>query len=157
MAEMTAVRITRERLALGVLLAGTGVLYLWNLPINGWANSFYAAAVQAGSQDATAWLFGSSDPANAITVDKTPAALWVMDYVVQSVILGMERLYFHQGTIGACQSSVFFHFPVLVLSMCGKSKLTMNLHIRPILLVGSLRHGRSLLRRLLCNAGPSRR
>ena len=26
-------------------------------------------------------LFGSSDAANAITVDKTPAALWVMDDV----------------------------------------------------------------------------
>lgn len=75
---MTVVRISRERLALAVLLVGTGVLYLWNLSINGWANSFYAAAVQAGSQDTTAWLFGSSDPANAITVDKTPAALWVM-------------------------------------------------------------------------------
>ncbi|MGU3497273.1 ArnT family glycosyltransferase [Mycobacterium sp. C31M] len=75
---MTAVRISRERLALAVLLVGTGVLYMWNLSINGWANSFYAAAVQAGSQDTMAWLFGSSDPANAITVDKTPAALWVM-------------------------------------------------------------------------------
>ncbi|MEW5808536.1 MAG: glycosyltransferase family 39 protein [Actinomycetota bacterium] len=62
-----------------VLLVSTGVLYLWNLGASGWANSFYAAAVQAGSSDATAMLFGSSDAANAITVDKTPAALWVMD------------------------------------------------------------------------------
>lgn len=63
---------------MAVLLAVTAVLYLWNLGASGWANSFYTAAVQAGSQDATAWLFGSSDAANAITVDKTPAALWVM-------------------------------------------------------------------------------
>ena len=28
-------------------------------------------------------LFGSSDAANAITVDKTPAALWVMDLSVR--------------------------------------------------------------------------
>ncbi|MHA0288437.1 glycosyltransferase family 39 protein [Mycobacterium sp. C3-094] len=62
-----------------VLLVSTAVLYLWNLGASGWANSFYAAAVQAGSSDATAMLFGSSDAANAITVDKTPAALWVMD------------------------------------------------------------------------------
>lgn len=55
------------------------MLYLWDLGASGWANSFYAAAVQAGSSDATAMLFGSSDAANAITVDKTPAALWVMD------------------------------------------------------------------------------
>ncbi|WP_371830485.1 ArnT family glycosyltransferase [Antrihabitans cavernicola] len=61
------------------LLAATAVLYLWGLGSNGWANSFYSAAVQAGSSDWKAMLFGSSDAANAITVDKTPAALWVMD------------------------------------------------------------------------------
>ncbi|MEH3129750.1 MAG: glycosyltransferase family 39 protein [Mycolicibacterium neoaurum] len=71
-------RIGPQRTALGALLGLTAALYLWNLSVNGWANSFYAAAVQAGSQNWTALLFGSSDPANAITVDKTPAALWVM-------------------------------------------------------------------------------
>jgi 4-amino-4-deoxy-L-arabinose transferase-like glycosyltransferase len=65
------------------LLAGTALLYLWNLGASGWANSFYAAAVQAGAQDWTAFLFGSSDAANAITVDKTPAALWVMGLSVR--------------------------------------------------------------------------
>ena len=44
----------------------------------GWANDYYAAAVQAGTQDWKAWLFGSLDAGNAITVDKPPAALWVM-------------------------------------------------------------------------------
>ena len=71
-------RHRREIAAVVVLLAGTALLYLWNLGASGYANSFYAAAVQAGSQNWTAWLFGSSDAANAITVDKTPAALWVM-------------------------------------------------------------------------------
>jgi 4-amino-4-deoxy-L-arabinose transferase-like glycosyltransferase len=67
-----------ERLAFAVLLILTAALYLWNLSVSGWANSFYSAAVQAGSQNWSAWFFGSSDAANAITVDKTPAALWVM-------------------------------------------------------------------------------
>jgi 4-amino-4-deoxy-L-arabinose transferase-like glycosyltransferase len=66
------------RVALAVLLAGTAVLYLWNLSASGYANDFYAAAVQAGTQSWKAWLFGSLDPGNAITVDKPPAALWVM-------------------------------------------------------------------------------
>jgi len=64
--------------ALLALLAATAVLYLWSLGSSGWANSYYAAAVQAGTQDLTAWLFGSHDAGNAITVDKPPAALWVM-------------------------------------------------------------------------------
>nr|WP_037182710.1 glycosyltransferase family 39 protein [Rhodococcus fascians] len=63
---------------LGVLLAATAVLYLWNLTASGYANTFYAAAAQAGSKDWTAWFFGSLDSENFITVDKPPASLWVM-------------------------------------------------------------------------------
>jgi 4-amino-4-deoxy-L-arabinose transferase-like glycosyltransferase len=66
------------RPAFWALLAGTAVLYLWGLGSSGWANSYYAAAAQAGTQDWKAWLFGSLDPGNAITVDKPPAAMWVM-------------------------------------------------------------------------------
>jgi len=66
------------RPALFALLAATAVLYLWGLGSSGWANQYYAAAAQAGTQDWKAWLFGSLDSGNAITVDKPPAALWVM-------------------------------------------------------------------------------
>ena len=66
------------RPALIALLAATAVLYLWNLSSSGWGNSFYAAAAQAGAQSWKAWLFGSLDAGNAITVDKPPAAMWVM-------------------------------------------------------------------------------
>jgi 4-amino-4-deoxy-L-arabinose transferase-like glycosyltransferase len=66
-----------QRLELAAVLAGTAVLYLWNLGASGWANAFYSAAAQAGSQDWTAWFFGSSDAANSITVDKPPASLWI--------------------------------------------------------------------------------
>ena len=72
-----------SRVGLGVLLVGTAVLYLWNLSASGWANAFYSAAAQAGASDWTAMLFGSSDAANAITVDKTPAALWIIDVSVR--------------------------------------------------------------------------
>ncbi|MEV4600665.1 glycosyltransferase family 39 protein [Amycolatopsis sp. NPDC049253] len=66
------------RPALAVLLVGTTGLYLVDLSASGWANAFYSAAAQAGAQSGKAWFFGSSDAANGITVDKTPAALWVM-------------------------------------------------------------------------------
>jgi 4-amino-4-deoxy-L-arabinose transferase-like glycosyltransferase len=66
------------RPALLTLLAGTAVLYLWGLGASGYANSYYAAAVQAGTQSWKAWFFGSLDASNFITVDKPPGALWVM-------------------------------------------------------------------------------
>src|SRR5689334_5792146 len=61
-----------------LLLAGTAALYLWGLSASGTANSFYAAAVQAGTKSWKALLFGSLDSGNVITVDKPPASLWVM-------------------------------------------------------------------------------
>ena len=67
------------RPALVALLVATGVLYLWGLGASGWANTFYSAAVQAGTKSWKAFFFGSSDAANFITVDKPPAALWVME------------------------------------------------------------------------------
>ena len=60
------------------LLAATAALYFWNLSASGWANSFYSAAVQAGSQSWKAFFYGSSDSANFITVDKPPMSLWPM-------------------------------------------------------------------------------
>ncbi|WP_254678259.1 ArnT family glycosyltransferase [Curtobacterium sp. SGAir0471] len=60
------------------LLVVTAVVYLWDLSISGYANSFYAAAVQAGTKSWEAFFFGSLDSSNFITVDKPPASLWVM-------------------------------------------------------------------------------
>jgi 4-amino-4-deoxy-L-arabinose transferase-like glycosyltransferase len=68
-----------SRPALLGLLAVTAFLYLWDLSASGWANSFYAAAVEAGSKSWKAFFFGSFDSSNFITVDKPPASLWVMD------------------------------------------------------------------------------
>lgn len=68
-----------EKIGLAVLLLGTAAAYFWNLTANGFANSFYAAAVQSGAKSWEAFFFGSSDWSNAITVDKTPAALWPME------------------------------------------------------------------------------
>ena len=67
-----------EKWTLPVLLVLTGVLYLFGALHNGMANSYYAAAVQAASQDWTAWLFGSLDAANYVSVDKPPLATMLM-------------------------------------------------------------------------------
>jgi 4-amino-4-deoxy-L-arabinose transferase-like glycosyltransferase len=63
---------------LWLLLLGTAALYLVDLTSSGTANDFYAAAVKSGTESLRAWLFGSLDAANAITVDKPPVSLWLM-------------------------------------------------------------------------------
>jgi 4-amino-4-deoxy-L-arabinose transferase-like glycosyltransferase len=66
------------RPSVAVLLVATAVLYLWNLASNAWGNSFYAMAVQAGTQSWKALFFGSLDAGNIVTVDKPPFSLWIM-------------------------------------------------------------------------------
>jgi 4-amino-4-deoxy-L-arabinose transferase-like glycosyltransferase len=68
----------RDRLAFTGLLVATAALYLVNLSANGWGNDFYAAAVQSMTKSWEAFFFGSFDAGNVVTVDKPPAALWVM-------------------------------------------------------------------------------
>src|SRR4051794_16244964 len=93
-------RLPLERALAGLLLVGTGALYLLGLNRNGWGNSFYAAAAQAGSQSWTAMFFGSSDAANSITVDKPPAALWVMGLSVRLFGLSSWSVLVPQALMG---------------------------------------------------------
>jgi 4-amino-4-deoxy-L-arabinose transferase-like glycosyltransferase len=83
-------RFGRPQLLLLGLLATTAALYVYGLTANGWANAYYSAAAQAGSASWKALLFGSSDAANSITVDKTPAALWIMALSVR--VFGLSSL-----------------------------------------------------------------
>ncbi|MFC9103106.1 ArnT family glycosyltransferase [Streptomyces rochei] len=92
---------------LGLLLA-TAVLYLYNLSASGYANSFYSAAVQAGSQSWKAFFFGSLDAANAITVDKPPAALWPMALAVRIFGLGSWSILVPEVLMGVATVAVVY-------------------------------------------------
>ncbi|GGC98673.1 hypothetical protein GCM10011512_27000 [Tersicoccus solisilvae] len=94
------VRPTRQIWPVYALLAATAVLYLVGLDASGWANPFYSAAAQAGSQNLIAFLFGSSDAANAITVDKPPASLWFMAISVTLFGLNSFAILLPQALMG---------------------------------------------------------
>ncbi len=59
------------------LLGLAGVLNLWGLSINGWANTYYSAAVRSMSTSWHDFLFASLDKTGLMTVDKPPLSLWV--------------------------------------------------------------------------------
>jgi len=97
-----------ERPALAGLLLTTAVLYLWDLSASGWANSFYAAAAQAGSQSWTAFLYGASDAAGSITVDKPPASLWVMALSVRVFGLSAWSILAPQALMGVATVATLY-------------------------------------------------
>ncbi|MFF4270660.1 ArnT family glycosyltransferase [Streptomyces sp. NPDC001536] len=93
------------------LLVATAALYFSNLSASGYANSFYSAAVQAGTKSWKAMFFGSLDAGNAITVDKPSAFMWPMEIAARIfglnswTILGPEVL-MGVGTVAVVYASV---------------------------------------------------
>jgi 4-amino-4-deoxy-L-arabinose transferase-like glycosyltransferase len=67
---------------LGVVVLAA-IVYIANLTISGYANTYYSAAAQAGAQSWSAWFFGSLDAANFITVDKPPLGTMLLGLSVR--------------------------------------------------------------------------
>jgi 4-amino-4-deoxy-L-arabinose transferase-like glycosyltransferase len=72
------------------LLALTAVLNLWDLSINGWANTYYSAAVRSMSTSWHDFLFASLDKTGLMTIDKPPLAFWVQALSVR--VFGFHAL-----------------------------------------------------------------
>jgi 4-amino-4-deoxy-L-arabinose transferase-like glycosyltransferase len=96
------------RPALLGLLVGTALLYLIGLGRNGWGNEFYAAAVQAGTKSWKAFLFGSIDSSNFITVDKPAGFLWPMELSARIFGLNSWSLLVPQALEGVAAVGVLY-------------------------------------------------
>jgi 4-amino-4-deoxy-L-arabinose transferase-like glycosyltransferase len=118
------------RPALLAVLILTAALYTLGLSRNGWANDFYAAAVQAGTKSWKAFFFGSFDASNFITVDKTPASLWVMELSARSFGLTAWSLLLPQAAEGVASAALLYatvrrwHGPAAGLIAAGATALT---------------------------------
>jgi 4-amino-4-deoxy-L-arabinose transferase-like glycosyltransferase len=92
---------------LGVL-GLAAVLYIWNLTVSGYANTYYSAAALAGSQSWSAWFFGSFDANNFITVDKPPLSTMVMGLSVRLFGLSSWSVLLPEAIIGVGTVGVLF-------------------------------------------------
>jgi 4-amino-4-deoxy-L-arabinose transferase-like glycosyltransferase len=72
-----AVRMPRPAPELLALLVVAAVLDLWALDRNGWANTYYSAAVRSMAGSWHNFFYNSFDASGVMTVDKPPLALWV--------------------------------------------------------------------------------
>ena len=79
------------RVAFVGVIALAAVMYLWNLAVSGYANTYYSAAALAASRSWSAFFFGSFDAANFITVDKPAAAIWLMGLSVGILFAAVRR------------------------------------------------------------------
>jgi 4-amino-4-deoxy-L-arabinose transferase-like glycosyltransferase len=70
-------RVGSRQLALAAILALSAVLEFVRLSHNGYANTYYSAAVKSMLRSLHNFFFVSADPNGLITVDKPPLALWL--------------------------------------------------------------------------------
>ncbi len=82
-------KVTR-RPELLTLLALTAALNLWDLSRNGWANTYYSAAVRSMASSWHDFLFASLDKSGLMTVDKPPLAFWVQ--ALSARVFGFDSL-----------------------------------------------------------------
>ncbi len=103
--------VTPQRASLIAVLMAAGLIDTWDLAVNGFANTYYAAAAVAGSRDWTAFFFGSFDAGGFITIDKPPLGLWPMDLSVRLFGLSPWSVLVPQALIG--MASVFVLYRVV--------------------------------------------
>jgi 4-amino-4-deoxy-L-arabinose transferase-like glycosyltransferase len=82
------------------------VLYVVNLTVSGYANTYYAAAALAGSQSWSAWFFGSLDPANFITIDKPPLSTMLLGLSVRVFGLSSWSILLPQALAGVATVAI---------------------------------------------------
>jgi 4-amino-4-deoxy-L-arabinose transferase-like glycosyltransferase len=79
-----------HRLALALVLAFSALLECYRLGQNGWANTYYSAAVKSMLGSLHNFFFVSSDPGGLVSVDKPPVGLWLQ--TLSAAIFGFHPL-----------------------------------------------------------------
>ena len=94
----TARRVHPELVGLVGLAA---LLNLWALTRNGFANTYYSAAVRSMSASWNDFLYGSFDAGGVMTVDKPPLALWIQALSVKAFGFHPASILVPQALMGA--------------------------------------------------------
>jgi 4-amino-4-deoxy-L-arabinose transferase-like glycosyltransferase len=84
------------------------LLYLVNLTVSGFANTYYSAAALAASKSWSAWFFGSFDAANFITVDKPPLGTMLMGLSVRLFGLSSWSILLPEALAGVATVALLF-------------------------------------------------
>jgi len=110
----TTVQERRSASTAWVLPAQLGVLgltafvYVYNLTVSGFANTFYSMAAQAASQSWSSWFWGSLDPSNFITVDKPPLSTMLMGLSVRVFGLSPWSILLPEAICGVAAIAVLY-------------------------------------------------
>jgi 4-amino-4-deoxy-L-arabinose transferase-like glycosyltransferase len=120
----------RPELALLLILAG--LLNLWALDLNGYANDYYAAAVRSMTSSWHDFLYASFDVAGVQTVDKPPLALWVQALSAKAFGFSSWSLLVPQALMGVATVGLVYDMTLRRFGRSAAFAAGMTLVLTPI-------------------------
>lgn len=85
---MRKFKLTKENIALLIIVILSAILNFVNLSIEGYGNSYYASAVKSMTMSFKNFFFVSFDPSSFVTIDKPPLGFWLQ--AISAKILGFS-------------------------------------------------------------------
>lgn len=76
MEKMRKTKLTKENIALSIIVVLSAILNFGNLSIEGYGNAYYASAVKSMTMSWKNFFFVSFDPTGFVTIDKPPLGFW---------------------------------------------------------------------------------
>lgn len=71
------IKLTKERIAITLILIMSAILNFVNIGIEGYGNSYYAAGVKSMTMSLKNFFFVAYDPSGYVTIDKPPLGFWL--------------------------------------------------------------------------------
>jgi 4-amino-4-deoxy-L-arabinose transferase-like glycosyltransferase len=145
-----ALRAPRPELT-GLMLL-TGLLNLWALSQNGWANDYYSGAVRSMSSSWHNFLYASLDPSGVMTVDKPPLSLWVQALSVRAFGYNSLSVLVPQALMGVASVALVYDLVWRRFGRIGGFIAGLALAVTPIMVAVSRHNNPDALLVLCCVA-----
>jgi 4-amino-4-deoxy-L-arabinose transferase-like glycosyltransferase len=129
---LRALRLPVPLPELAVLLVLAAVLDLWALDTNGWANTYYSAAVRSMASSWHDFLYTSFDAAGVQTVDKPPLALWIQALSVRGFGYSSWSMLVPQALMGVATVALAYDLTRRVFGRAGGFAAGLVLALTPI-------------------------
>jgi len=103
------IKITKETLGLSFVLLLSALLNFVNLGLEGYANTFYSAAVKSMTMSFKNFFFVSFDPAGFVTIDKPPLGFWIQAISVKIFGFNSLGILIPQALAGVISVAVLYY------------------------------------------------
>lgn len=87
---MGKLKLTKERIAISLVILLSAILNFANLAIEGYANEYYASGVKSMMMNFKNFFFVSFDPAGFVSIDKPPLGFWIQ--TISAKIFGFSGM-----------------------------------------------------------------